>query len=246
MRAVWCQNGMRRHPMTIEGPRPYFAELPYYLWGEANYDSNGNCLFPTDKDWTFLLLENRETRARVLIIQEQNAWCVEGTEPEASRTAHYLATEYGATLLPGNAELELGEWDHESACARTQRVRKKFANSRLAPFDHNAFFGSWKWVGWNGGEFTLVGQFIMESLLVNDTRAVELCASWLRQAPVVAAQSVALRYALEELTGLSFSTDEEWITWYYGRILPGEGKKLYPPPDFENWFEEKNPGLSWD
>jgi hypothetical protein len=34
--------------LFITDPRPYFAEIPYALWGEVNYDSEGDCGRPTD------------------------------------------------------------------------------------------------------------------------------------------------------------------------------------------------------
>lgn len=40
-------------------PRPFFAEYPYFLWGEVNYDSDGDCRRPTDREWTQLDLTRR-------------------------------------------------------------------------------------------------------------------------------------------------------------------------------------------
>jgi hypothetical protein len=48
-------------------PLPFFAEYPYYLWGEVNYDSEGDCKRPTDRAWTRLELANRATRVRLAI-----------------------------------------------------------------------------------------------------------------------------------------------------------------------------------
>jgi hypothetical protein len=46
---------------------PFFAEAPYFLWGEVNYDSEGNCPRPTDRSWTELELTNRQTHEQVSV-----------------------------------------------------------------------------------------------------------------------------------------------------------------------------------
>ena len=38
---------------------PFFAELPYYLWGSVNYNSEGNCKSPRDRNWTHLEINRR-------------------------------------------------------------------------------------------------------------------------------------------------------------------------------------------
>lgn len=48
-------------------PLPFFAEYPYYLWGEVNYDSDGGCERPTDRAWKWLELKNRDSRERLTI-----------------------------------------------------------------------------------------------------------------------------------------------------------------------------------
>jgi hypothetical protein len=53
---------MANYRLRLTEPRPFFAELPYYLWGEVSYDSEGDCKSPTDQSWTWLDLMNRETR----------------------------------------------------------------------------------------------------------------------------------------------------------------------------------------
>lgn len=32
---------MTTHLLHLTSPRPCFAELPYYVWGQVNYDSDG-------------------------------------------------------------------------------------------------------------------------------------------------------------------------------------------------------------
>ena len=140
--------------------------------------------------------------------------------------------------------LALGaDWDHERAAARAARVAAVFERSELTPFgrDH-LFWGSWKWIGWFGTEFTWVGRWIMEALLAGDARGVHLCAYWLREG-ALEGQDIALRGALERFTGLSFPNDEAWVSWYHD----GPGEAQYPEPDFEQWkrdLEARYPELA--
>jgi hypothetical protein len=110
-----------------------------------------------------------------------------------------------------------------------------FERPELEPFaEGHLFWGCWKWIGYFGTKFTWVGRWIMDSVLTGDTRAVNLCTEWLREGTVAEGQSMALRYALERLTGLSFPTDEEWVSWYND----GPGKDEYPEPDFDAWHRD--------
>jgi hypothetical protein len=95
------------------------------------------------------------------------------------------------------------------------------------------FWGSWKWIGWFGTEFTWVGRWIMDSVVRNDSRAVGLCVDWLREGTFAPAQSTALRYALSRLTGREYDTDANWVSWY-----DSTGKEAYPEPDIDTWYED--------
>lgn len=75
---------MTTHRLRLDSPRPYFAEVPYYLWGQVNYDSEGDCKSPTDRKWTWLELTNRETRERLEITSQEDTWEVSGTNPCAA------------------------------------------------------------------------------------------------------------------------------------------------------------------
>jgi hypothetical protein len=105
----------------------------------------------------------------------------------------------------------------------------------LRPFDVGQWFwGSWKWVGWFATEFTWVGRWIMHSVVTGDTRAVNLCADWFQHGPASKQQSQALRYALGRLTGRSFTTDREWVDWYFA----DGGIQEYPESDFKQWYAD--------
>ncbi len=226
---------MGGYRLRLTEARPFFAELPYYLWGQVNYDSEGDCTSPTDRNWTWLELTNRDTRDRLDITSQDNTWALTGDDPLAARAALFLVSRCrGEWIDPPRAE-PLAGWDHEKALARAGRVQSDFERPELRPFDvGHLFWGSWKWVGWFATEFTWVGRWIMHSVLTNDNRAVNLCIAWLRSGTFAEQQSQALRYALTRFTGYSFATDREWVDWYDR----GEGIQQYPEPDFDRWYAD--------
>jgi hypothetical protein len=230
---------MSVHKLLIDSPRPYFAEIPYALWGEVSYDSEGDCKQPTDREWSGLELTNRDSRQRVVITGSENKFEIESNESEiAARAASYLLERCAATIVGDDPRLNVSNWSYNEAYERTSRIRAEFPRPELKPFDNILFWGSWKWVGWYATEFTWVGRWIMNSLLVHDTRAVHLCIQWLKAPPLHPDQSSALRYALRVLINKNFDTDKEWIDWYEGSLFRAPGRKLYPEPDFDAWLVE--------
>ncbi len=226
---------MTTHRLRLPGLRPFFAEVPYYLWGQVNYDSEGDCKSPTDRNWTWLDLTNRETCEHLIITNQGDFWEVNGEDPLAARAAVFLVSRCGGEWLSQSPSGQMQGWDHERAIARAARVQAEFERPELRPFDIGKWFwGSWKWVGWFATDFTWVGRWIMHSVVTNDPRAVNLCVAWLRSGPVAEQQSQALRYALSRLTGRSDVTDKEWVDWY-GR---GGGIQQYPEPDFDQWYAD--------
>jgi hypothetical protein len=226
---------MASYRIRLTELRPFFAEFPYYLWGQVNYDSDGDCESPTDRRWTSLFLTNRDTRQRLEITSEADSWELTGEDPLAARAAHFLASRCHVDWIGPVPVEHLQGWNHELAAARAARVRQEFERPELRPFDGGHWFwGSWKWVGWFATEFTWVGRWIMHSVVTGDTRAVNLCADWLQHGTVGEQQSQALRYALSRLTGRSFATDREWVDWYFA----GDGIREYPEPDFKQWHAD--------
>jgi hypothetical protein len=228
--------------LKVEQPRPYFAEVPYYLWGQVNYDSEGNCRRPTDRDWTDYYLQNRTTGETVVFKAADATPGVLEITGEAlltGRAARLLIERCGATPVDGIGVAADLSWDHDAALRRTQRIRDEFPRPELKPFDTHLFWGSCKWVGWFATDFTWVGRWIMNSVLTGDSRAVCLCIHWLKDGTFNADQSTALRYALQRLTGLTFATDKQWVDWYDGGLLRrAEGKRRYPEPDFDQWLAD--------
>lgn len=229
---------MPTYRLRIESPRPFFAEVPYYVWREVNYDSEGDCASPTDRNWKWLELTHRDTDECLDIRLADGAWEVEGPDPAAARAAHFLIARCGAVPVEGNPLEHLGDWDHVAAMPRADAVRQTFERPELRPFDcGHSFWGGWKRIGWFATEFTWVGRWIMHSVLTNDPRAVNLCVEWLRHGTWDKRRSEALRYALARLTGKSFRTDRDWIRWY-----DRGGRAEYPVPDFDRWLADLQAG----
>ncbi len=216
---------------SISTPMPFFAELPYYLWGQVNYDSEGDCKRPTDQDWSWIYLGNRDTHEEVSIHRQ-------GDGCRISSVVLDVCVKLKAFLLhrcQGELPASLPQnWDHVRAMRRTEVVADEFRHPELVPFDSHLFWGSWKWVGWFGTEFTWVGRWIMHSVVRKDPRAVNLCIEWLRDGTVDEAQSVALRSALTRLTEEKLSADSDWVKWYDH----SEGRIRFPEPDFDGWYAE--------
>jgi len=57
---------------------------------------------------------------------------------------------------------------------------------------------------------------------------------WLQDGTSAEGQSEALRYALRHLSGLEFTSDQEWVTWYHD----GPGKTEFPEPDLDSWYAD--------
>ena len=226
------------YKLILKKIRPYFAEIPYYLWGTVNYDSVGDCRYPTDTDWTWLKVTNRDTGATVEISGHGDVWKISGEDTIAARTAMFFSERVSADTVEPDPSNWIGVWKHSEGMDRAKRVELEFASPKLKIFDSHLFWGSWKWIGWFATEFTWVGRWIMLSVLKGDSRGIPFCIDWLRDGTFNADQSSALRQALYELTGESLNTDDEWVKWYEGGLF-GKGAKLkYPRPHLDEWLSE--------
>src|SRR5579862_8306570 len=228
---------MAIHRLQLDQPRPFFAEVPYYLWGQVNYDSDGDCKKPTDRQWTCLYLQHRGTREVIDIKQQDDVWLVEGWENTAGRLALFLTERCGAKPSAALEEPE-GGWDHAAAMLRAARVASEFAQPALVPFDSRLFWGSWKWIGWYATDFTWVGRFIMHAVVRNDPRAIPLCIDWLSDPPRFPEQEVALCYAVQRLSGEPARSGREWVDWYKGGPSTEGAKSRFPEPNFKEWLAE--------
>lgn len=225
------------------GPRPYFAEIPYALWGDVNYDSEGDCTKPTDRSWTWMYLLHRDTRARVDLSSDDPRdsaplrMTIRSLDPAlAARTASFLIARCGGKAAGEDPRPLVGEgFSLDKAMADSQWVREQFARPELSPFDNELFWGSFKRRGPVATEYTWVGRWILTAVLERDPRGVSLCVDWLEAGPFSPLQSVALRIALEGWTGERFDTDKAWVDWY----KDGPGQLLFPEPDFDRWYNEQ-------
>jgi len=218
--------------LQVGPPRPYFAELAYYLWGEVNYDSEGNCTKPTDQKWTRIYLMNRLTREKLLMGGEGRDWEIRGGDAQTvSRLAMFFAERCGAVV--DRSELSAGaDWDHAAAMARTARVRREFEQPVLRLFDNHWFWGSWKWVGWFASDLTEVGRWIMHSLVRNNPRGIPLCIHWMEHAHM-RYQQPALCFALKRLSGEPSRPPWQWVAWYNGTWFKKGANRRYPMLSYE-------------
>jgi hypothetical protein len=48
---------------------PYYAEIPYSAWPDEtiNYNSNGNCMYVYDREWSYLDVMNWETHENLIV-----------------------------------------------------------------------------------------------------------------------------------------------------------------------------------
>jgi hypothetical protein len=223
-------------PIQIRRPLPYFAELPYYLWGRVNYDSEGDCKRPTDREWTWIYLQNRDTGEVVELKHGEKAWSMEGNDPTIARLAMFLSDRCNGTAdrpVPDYAR----DWNHDAALARTLPVRTEFEQPVLAAFDSHMFWGSWKWIGWYATECTWVGRWIMHSLVRNDPRAIPLCINWIKETRFPE-QAAALSFAVQRLSGDPARKPSDWVRWYEGSWLRRGAKQRFPEPDINTWLAE--------
>jgi hypothetical protein len=224
--------------LQVEESRPYFAEIPYYLWGQVNYDSEGDCKKPTDREWTWIYLQNRDTR-EVVAIQRKvgDSFQLEGDDATLARLSQFFVERSRARPLSALAAVDASR--HAEASQRATRVAREFEQPALTPFDNHFFWGSWKWIGWFATELTWVGRWIMHSVAHNDARAISLCVDWLKAPPRFPEQESALCYAVQRLSGEPARVRTEWVRWYEGGWWFTKGaKSRYPEPNMEAWLAE--------
>jgi hypothetical protein len=226
------------YELRIQSPRPFFAEIPYYLWGAVNYDSEGDCERPTDREWKALDLTHRVTHETLEIRGNGENWKVIGEDPLAARAAMFLAARCSSGAVSPSPVGRVGQWLHEEGLARAKRVAEEFSSPKLRIFDSHLFWGSWKWIGWFASDFAWMGRMIMLSVLKGDPRGVPLCIEWLDRGTCCAEQSKVLREALHALTGESFDTHEACFRWYYTNSPKPAPQDKYPEADMDAWLVE--------
>jgi len=167
--------------ITIERgpePLPFFAEYPYYLWGEVNYDSDGDCERPTDRAWKSLELMNRDSRERLTIeCSEAGRVVIEGASAREAAALTMLRT--GGPVADAPA-------DHIARLARADQVRAQLLDANLAAFDSFGWWGGWKWIGEFSTDLTsglrIVLQSVHEQRLV-DAGLLDFLRAWQAEPP---------------------------------------------------------------
>ncbi|MEO8701373.1 MAG: hypothetical protein ABI867_15100 [Kofleriaceae bacterium] len=157
-------------------PLPFFAEVPYYLWGEVNYDSDGDCKRPTDRAWSYLALENRESGERLLLELAGGELTLDGDSAEAA----------AALVAERTAAVFTKPEDHAACLARTDRIRAQFLDPDLAAFDSFGWWGGWKWVGAFATDMTSGLRVVLQSVherRLADPGLVESLRAWLAEPP---------------------------------------------------------------
>jgi hypothetical protein len=196
-------------------PLPFFAEYPYFLWGEVNYDSEGDCARPTDRFWTELDVTNRHDDTTVSILREGSdtappVYSVSGSDLLTVQRAAYLTalrTEGG--ILTGEASSPEAPDRHFADVpyltdfrAEADEVQAMFLNPALIPFDTQAWWGGWKWCRETASEFTSGLRHTM--LAVQRGTADDKFMKWLKDywnQPVPEWHREGVRHALTVLTG---------------------------------------------
>jgi hypothetical protein len=201
----------------------------------VNYDSEGDCKRPTDRDWTWLELGNRVTGESLAVYQEDDAWSIDGDETTMVRAQMFLRDRCGAICEVKN--VDPSTWNHQAAMVRSAKVAAEFEQPVLAPFDMHLFWGSWKWIGWFSTDLTWVGRWIMHSLVRKDPRAIPLCVEWIRTTSFPE-QAKALSYAIAQLSGEPDRSPAAWLRWYNGTWFKKGAKQRFPDPDFDSWLSE--------
>lgn len=219
----------RRRPESLylgrpSGPDegfPFFAEYPYFLWGEVNYDSDGNCKRPTDRRWSRLSLQNRETGATVDIGFVKTAANSYFLEVSGSSSLDVCLAAYLTSLRSGCAVLDVRDggialvqpdthlqWTGDVAerLQAANRIQDMFLDTKLSPFDSHNWWGGWKWVGNFSTDLTSGLRVIMDA--VHTGHADPEVLDWMRHVTAKPFHREGLNYALRVLTGATPGTTE--------------------------------------
>jgi hypothetical protein len=202
-------------------PLPYFTEYPYFVWGEVDYDSNGDCRQPTDREWSWLALSRRGAGERLEIAcvspeGERPLYEVKGSLGISVWAAAYLTAlrSSGSIISPPSMRPvppeeiapSINGIQHRLIAAK--RIQTMFGNSLLATFDSHAWWGGWKWCGEFSSETSSGLRYTLKA--VEDGAASSEMIDWLQEwwnTPPRPEHVEGVRYALYRLTG------SDPVTW---------------------------------
>ena len=191
---------------------PYFAVLPYYVWGEVNYDSDGDCKFPLDKEWTYLSISNRSTKEyfNINVIQDNDdkQLKIEGDPKTLDKVCEYFSDKPDSTAM-----------------CRVNVVNYCFNHPATQIFNDMSMFGSWKWVGTLSSEFTSVGRWLMLDAMRKSNQGTYVALQWYLTTQIKA-QSDILAKHLRNVCGKMFDPDIRTDLKHYAIFI-----QLFPEPD---------------
>lgn len=148
---------------------PYFASLPYYLWGEINYDSDGDCNNPTDRAWSYLSVRNRINKSKhfsVAVSDDKKTMTIDGDDESTNLVKEFFS-----------------DTPNKDGMKRVDVVNYCFNHPNVQKFDQgHAFWGSWKWVGTMASEFTHVGRLLMMDAMRHSDTGAFVALQWYEEA----------------------------------------------------------------
>jgi hypothetical protein len=220
-----------QHSLKVKlgnAPLPFFAEYPYFLWGEVNYDSEGDCKKPTDRGWTSLYLAHRNENHQLEIFKISTKpliFEIRGTNFEAVQLAAYLTAfrTDGVVIEPSSvSEIPLSKMGKEinrldERIADAEQVHRMFLNPVLAPFDSHSWWGGWKWCGGRATDLTMGLRLTMKAVAEQDAdqEFINELYDWWNKPPQPFHRD-GVRYAIQRLTGKD-PVDKGFLTKWFGR-----------------------------
>lgn len=196
-------------------PLPFFAEYPYFTWGEVDYESGGDCRQPTDREWSWLTLTRRDSGERLEIAcvspeGERLLYEIKGGSSASLWAAAYLTAlrSSGSIINPPSmrpippAEIASSINGVQYRIMAADRVRVMFSNQALVTFDTHAWWGGWKWHSEYASETASGLRFTIKAAEdgIASPELIEWLVEWWNTPPNPE-HIEGVRYALYVLTG---------------------------------------------
>ncbi|MBI2930836.1 MAG: hypothetical protein HYY16_04230 [Planctomycetes bacterium] len=212
---------------------PFFAEFALFCWGPVDYESQGDCARPTDRRWSWLELRGRAGQDRVLVFKQEHPEAPEKfphplrVQATSSRLV-WLAAYFAMRSTPALAFLRrrghmtgfgalgeqlLGDVNLEDRWERGRPLRGQFESEVLRPFDSMAWWGGWKWYGDFASAGSLPLRRIMRAVLADDRSVLPQVLAAVEEG-IAPERREGYLHAARQLTGASFSTEEECLEWW--------------------------------
>ncbi|QKF94449.1 hypothetical protein QKU48_gp0991 [Fadolivirus algeromassiliense] len=208
-------NSQASKQITIPFPKeglPYFASLPFYLWGYSNYDSDGDCKTPKDKEWSYLSVRNRENSDHfdIQIDESRTTLTVQGDEKSVNKIQEFFSDNPDAVSMK-----------------RVNVVNYCFEHPAVQKFNDNSFWGSWKWVGVEASELTYVGRWLMMDAMRHSNKGAWVAVSWCKETMFEQQAKTLIEHIkdvcrADELGNLVEPDQSDWeneLIAYYNTIL---------------------------